>query len=86
MITRDKKAKWSSMDVDKVHFFREVLVADDKGQTNVVIEFSYDDRFAYRHRFYGVPADQQVMARQLYQEWGGNRLKGYWRGTTVGRP
>jgi hypothetical protein len=74
------------MNIDRVRFLREVLVTDAKGKTTLVMEFSYDDRFEYRHRFFGVPDDQEMIARRLYEEWGGSRLEGYWRGTTVGRP
>ncbi len=74
------------MNIGKVRYLREILVTHGKGKTTVDMEFSYDDRFAFKHRFFGVPDDQQMIARQLYQEWGGSRLEGYRRGTTAGRP
>ena len=74
------------MDIKRIHFMRELLVRDGKGKTTVVLEFSYDDRFVRRPRFFGVPDDDQARARQLYVDWGGNRPDGYWHGTTVSRP
>jgi hypothetical protein len=74
------------MNIDKVRYLREILVTDGRGKTTVIMEFSYDDRFAFKHRFFGVPDDQRLVAQQLYGEWGGSRLEGYRRGTTAGRP
>ena len=74
------------MDIKRIHFMRERLVTDGKGKTTVVLEFSYDDRFAHRPRFFGVPDDDHARAHQLYQDWGGSRPPDYRIGTTVSRP
>lgn len=74
------------MNAQRIHFLRESLVIDSKGTKTSVVEFSYDDRFVHKPRFFGVPDDEQVQARQLYLEWGGTRLEGQRRGTTVSHP
>ena len=74
------------MDIKRVSFLREILVSDRQGKTTSVIEFSYDDRFVRRQRFFGVPDLEEAQARQLYQEWGGSRAEGCRFGATVGRP
>jgi len=74
------------MDIKRIHFMRELLVTDGKGKSMVVLEFSYDDRFAHKPRFFGVPDDDQARAHQLYLDWGGSRPPGDWVGTTVSRP
>lgn len=74
------------MNVERVHYLREIIVRDRKGQATVTVEFSYDDRFAHKPRFFGVPDDQVEQARRLYLEWGGSRPEGYRIGTTAGRP
>jgi len=74
------------MDIKRIHFMRELLVTDGKGTTAVVLEFSYDDRFVRKPRFFGVPDDDQARARQLYLDWGGSRPQGDWVGATVSRP
>lgn len=74
------------MDIKRVRYLREILVSDRQGNTTAVIEFSYDDRFVRRQRFFGVPDLEEAQARQLYIEWGGSRPEGYRIGSTVGRP
>jgi hypothetical protein len=74
------------MNIQRIHFLREILVTDRKGIATVVIEFSYDDRFVRRPRFFCVPDGAEGQARQLYLEWGGSRPLGYRIGTTVSRP
>jgi hypothetical protein len=74
------------MDNQRVRFLREILITDRNGKSTTTIEFSYDDRFVRKPRFFGVPYDEVVQARQLYLEWGGTRLEGQRRGTSVGRP
>lgn len=74
------------MNQQRVRFLREVLVADSNGKSTTTIEFSYEDRFALKPRFFGVPDDQEAQARQLYLEWGGTRREGQRHGTTVSRP
>lgn len=74
------------MDKQRVRFLREISITDRDGKSTTTIEFSYDDRFVRKARFFGVPYDEVAQARQLYLEWGGKGLKGQGRGTTVGRP
>ncbi len=74
------------MNIERVQYLREVLVAGKAGKTTSTIEFSYDDRFAYRRRFFGVPDGEVEQARRLYLEWGGSRPEGYRIGSTVSRP
>ena len=58
------------MNIPRVHFSRERLVADEKGMLAGTIEFSCDDRFVRMPRFFGVPEVEQAQARLLYPEWG----------------
>lgn len=74
------------MNKQRVRFLREVMVTDRSGKPTTTIEFSYDDRFARKPRFFGVPDDEEAQARQLYTEWGGTRREGQRSGTTVSRP
>lgn len=74
------------MDKQRVRFLREILTTDRGGKSTTTIEFTYDDRFVRKPRFFGVPDDEEVQARQLYLEWGGTRLEGQRCGTTVSRP
>ena len=74
------------MDIKLVRFLREVLISDRQGNITSVIEFSYDDRFVRRQRFFGVPDLEEAQARQLYLAWGGSRPEGCRFGATVGRP
>jgi hypothetical protein len=53
------------MDKQRIRFLREILVADRNSKPMTTIEFSYDDRFLRKPRFFGVPDDEEVQARQL---------------------
>jgi hypothetical protein len=74
------------MDNQRIRFLREILITDRNGKSTTTIEFSYDDRFVRKPHFFGVPDDEEAQARQLYLEWGGTRLEGQRRGTTVSHP
>ncbi len=74
------------MNAQRIRFLREILVTDRNGKSTNTMEFSYDDRFVRKPRFFGVPDDEEAQARQLYLEWGGTRLEGQRRGTTVSHP
>jgi hypothetical protein len=53
------------MDKQRVRFLREILVTYRNSKSKTTIEFSYDDRFVRKPRFFGVPDDEEVQARQL---------------------
>jgi hypothetical protein len=74
------------MDKQRVRFLREILITDRNGKSTTTIEFSYDDWFVRKPRFFDVPIDEEALARQLYLEWGGTRLDGQRRGTIVSHP
>ncbi len=74
------------MDIQRIRFLREILVTDRNGKSTIEIEFSYDDRFVRKPRFFGVPDVEEAQARQLYTEWGGTRLEGQRRGVTASHP
>lgn len=74
------------MDKQRIRFLREILGTDRNGKPTTMIEFTFDDRFVRKPRFFRVPYDEQADARQLYLGWGGTRLEGQRRGATVSRP
>lgn len=74
------------MDSQRVYFLRELLTRDAKGQDVLIMEFSYENGSRRAPRFFEVPDAEVLKARVLYAAWGGIRLEGYRRGTTVQRP
>lgn len=74
------------MDNQRIRFLREILIAGRGSTPTTTIEFSYDDWFVHKPRFFGVPDEEQANARRLYTEWGGIRLEGQESGTTVSHP
>lgn len=74
------------MDSQRVYFLRELLVRDVKGQDVLIMEFSYENGSRRAPRFFQVPDAEVLQARVLYAAWGGIRLVGHRRGTTVPRP
>jgi hypothetical protein len=74
------------MDKQRMRFLREILITHRNGEPTTAIEFTYDDRFVRKPRFFVVPYAEQAEARQLYLEWGGTRREGQGRGTTVSHP
>ena len=74
------------MEKRRIRFLREIVVTDKNSKPTTTFEFSYDDRFVLKPRFFGVPNDEEGQARQLYLEWGGARREGQRRGTTVSHP
>jgi hypothetical protein len=74
------------MNAQRIRFLREILVTDRNGKSTNTMEFSYDDRFVRKPRFFGVPDDEEAQAHRLYLERGGTRLEGQRRGTTVSHP
>jgi hypothetical protein len=75
-----------NMDKQRIRFLREILITDRNGKSTTTIEFSYDDRFVRKPRFFDIPIDEEAQARQLYLEWGGVRHEGQRLGTIVGHP
>ncbi len=74
------------MDTQRVRFLRELLVTDNIGNATTAMVFSYDSGVERDPHFFGVPEEDQAVARHLYQQWGGERPEGYRRGTTARKP
>jgi hypothetical protein len=74
------------VDINRIQFLREILVADGNGKRMSTMEFSYDSGDERAPHFFGVPDDDIPETRALYSAWGGNRPEGYQIGTTVRSP
>lgn len=74
------------MNIQRIRFLRERLVADSKGKDSAAMEFSYDSGAERAPHFFGVPDDDVPETRALYLAWGGTGPEGYRVGTTVKGP
>lgn len=74
------------MNIQRIRYLREVLVADDKGKDTIGMEFSYDSGVGQAPHFLGVPDADLAQARALYAAWGGSRPEGDRKGTIVKGP
>jgi hypothetical protein len=71
------------MDINKIHFIREILVMDHQGKTIPSMQFSYDNASYLQPSFMNVPSTDQAQVRKLYEQLGGGRHEGWWSGSTV---
>jgi hypothetical protein len=74
------------MNIQRIHFLREVLVTDANGHDTSAFEFSYDNGGDREPHFFGIADADRSQVRALYAAWGGSRLDGYRRGSTVKSP
>jgi hypothetical protein len=71
------------MDVNRIHFIREIVVTDHRGRETPTMQFSYDNASYLRLTFLGVPSADQEQVRALYLKLGGGRVEGWESGSTV---
>ncbi len=71
------------MDINKIHFIREVLKMDHGHGETPTMQFSCDNASYLRPTFLFVPPGDQEEVRELYLELGGGRLEGRSSGSIV---
>lgn len=72
--------------IQEIHFIRELLVSDYRGQFSAVMQISTDNTASVHPRFKEAPFYEQADVRALYYELGGGRNEGAAMGTTVVLP
>lgn len=71
------------MNINKIHFIREILVTDYRNRETPTMQFSYDNASYLRPTFMFVPSVDQEKIRELYLELGGGRQEGRYSGSTI---
>jgi hypothetical protein len=71
------------MDVNKIHFIREIMVKEYRGTGTPTMQLSYDNASYLRPAFLLVPSADQEQVRALYLSLGGGRSEGSESGSTV---
>jgi hypothetical protein len=71
------------MDINKIHFIREILVKDYRGRETPTMQLSFDNASYQRPAFQGAPSADQEQVRALYLKLGGGRSEGWESGSTV---
>ncbi len=71
------------MDLENIHFIREIVIADKQGKKKPVIQISYARPSETHPKFQTVPDKYQSQMRTLYREMGGGRLDEWLVGLTI---
>lgn len=71
------------MDIQAIHFIREVLVTNWQGKPTPQMQFSFANASFLDPAFQEVPSTDQEQVRELYLELGGRRLENERFGSTV---
>ncbi len=71
------------MDIQRIHFIREILERDYRGKAIPTMQYSYDNASYLDPIFMEVPSHDQASLRALYEKLGGRRSEEAWFGTTV---
>lgn len=71
------------MNMEHVHFMREVLVPDKRGRKIPTMQISYSKPYDVNPMFRAVPKGDQKEAREIYEKLGGGRLEEWWTGVTI---
>jgi hypothetical protein len=74
------------MDINRIHFIREILVYDRRGVLIPTMQFSCENAAHLHPDFSRVPLAEQAGVRVLYTQLGGRRPAGRWSGSTVTIP
>ena len=71
------------MDVNKIHFIREIMVRDFRGRETPTMQLSYDNASYLIPTFLKAPSADQEQVRALYLKLGGGRPESSESGSTV---
>jgi hypothetical protein len=71
------------MDVNKIHFIREIMVKDYHGRETPTMQISDDNASYLCPKFLRAPSTDQEQVRALYLKLGGGRSEGWESGSTV---
>lgn len=74
------------MNLEHVHFIREVLITDRRGRKKPTMQISYAKASDLNPVFQNVPPKFQNEMRLLYNDLGGGRLDKWWVGLTLTIP
>ncbi len=71
------------MDIQRIHFIREILERNYQGKPIPTMQYSYDNASYLDPIFMEAPSHDQANLRALYEKLGGRRSEGRWLGTIV---
>ncbi len=74
------------MNLDHIHFIREIIINDKRGRKIPTMQISYAKPSEVQPKFQTVPAKHQKEMRILYEDLGGGRLKEWLVGLTITIP